>query len=234
MARQTSTRTAADLWYHSLIANDSAEYTASVALVKTFAIHADLFTPDALALDGVVVVVAVEFAPHHSAYSPPLDIMAGHEQPQRERAHDPPAINPSTSATPIEADNDLPCGEDYMSDDASLLRPTITAYPFENGRRYHAYAEGKYYFPNDEKEMERQDIEHQMTLLLMDGQLYICPLQENPSRILDLGTGTGIWAIDMADKFPDCEVIGTDLSPIQPAYVPPNCKFYVDNYEDEW
>lgn len=44
----------------------------------------------------------------------------------------------------------------------------------------------------------------------------------------------GIWAIDIADEFPDAEVIGTDLSPIQPTWVPPNCHFYVEDVEGEW
>lgn len=29
---------------------------------------------------------------------------------------------------------------------------------------------------------------------------------------------------DFADEFPDCKVIGTDVSPIQPSWVPPNLK----------
>jgi SAM-dependent methyltransferase len=53
-------------------------------------------------------------------------------------------------------------------------------------------------------------------------------------RILDLGTGTGIWAIDMADEFPRAAVFGVDLSPIQPKWVPSNCRFHVDDYEDDW
>ncbi len=28
--------------------------------------------------------------------------------------------------------------------------------------------------------------------------------------------------------------IGTDLSPIQPSWTPPNVKFYIDDAEDEW
>jgi ubiquinone/menaquinone biosynthesis C-methylase UbiE len=52
--------------------------------------------------------------------------------------------------------------------------------------------------------------------------------------VLDLATGTGIWAIEFAEQFPSAHVIGTDLSPIQPAYVPPNCHFVVDDAEDPW
>jgi SAM-dependent methyltransferase len=44
----------------------------------------------------------------------------------------------------------------------------------------------------------------------------------------------GIWAIDFADAYPNARVIGTDLSPIQPAWVPPNLEFFVDDVEAEW
>ena len=40
--------------------------------------------------------------------------------------------------------------------------------------------------------------------------------------------------LDQATKFPAAEVLGTDLSPIQPDYVPPNCRFEVDDAEDDW
>ena len=38
----------------------------------------------------------------------------------------------------------------------------------------------------------------------------------------------------MADAFPGAEVVGVDLSPIQPDWCPPNLQFHVDNVEDEW
>jgi ubiquinone/menaquinone biosynthesis C-methylase UbiE len=33
---------------------------------------------------------------------------------------------------------------------------------------------------------------------MLKDELHLAPL-ENPQRILDLGTGTGIWAMDMAE-----------------------------------
>jgi len=61
------------------------------------------------------------------------------------------------------------------------------------------------------------DLHHAVMSLLLDGKLHLAPL-DAPQRILDIGTGTGIWAIDVADEYPMAEVIGTDLSPIQPRW----------------
>ena len=47
-------------------------------------------------------------------------------------------------------------------------------------------------------------------LLVANGELYKAPI-ENPQRVLDLGTGTGIWSIDYATDHPEAEVIGLDL-----------------------
>ncbi|KAJ5164254.1 uncharacterized protein N7500_006084 [Penicillium coprophilum] len=56
----------------------------------------------------------------------------------------------------------------------------------------------------------------------------------NRTNILDLGTGTGIWAMDIAEKFPHAHVIGNDISPIQPSWVAPNIEFIVEDFESEW
>lgn len=66
---------------------------------------------------------------------------------------------------------------------------------------------------------------------LMNDRLYMASLSaKNPPRnILDIATGVGDWAIQMGDLFPESTVIGTDLSPIQPAEVPPNVQFYVED-----
>jgi ribosomal protein L11 methylase PrmA len=35
-----------------------------------------------------------------------------------------------------------------------------------------------------------------MWLLTLDGKLSLAPIGKNVNRVLDVGTGTGIWAID--------------------------------------
>jgi len=70
-------------------------------------------------------------------------------------------------------------------------------------------------------------------LHILEGKIHLAPV-ENPATILDIGTGTGIWAIDASEKFPDAEVTGTDISPIQPGWVPPNCRFEIEDAEQAW
>ncbi|KAG7428791.1 Secondary metabolism regulator LAE1 [Fusarium oxysporum f. sp. raphani] len=116
-------------------------------------------------------------------------------------------------------------GVDEAIDNASStqsISSSIFRYRVENGRTYATFGSGEYSLPNDEDEQER------------------------------LGTGTGIWATDVgmykthqggasellimgsADEHPEAEVLGVDLSPIQPDMVPPNCRFEIDDLEDEW
>lgn len=102
----------------------------------------------------------------------------------------------------------------------------------EHGRTWHRYHEGKYFMPNDIPEQERLELQHSISVRLFGG-LSLAPI-DRPNRVLDIGTGTGIWAIEFANEHPESDVMGTDLSPIQPEYVPPNCRFEVDDAEDEW
>ena len=41
-------------------------------------------------------------------------------------------------------------------------------------------------------------------------------------------------AVSVADQYPNTQVIGNDLSPIQPSWIPPNVRFEVDDIELEW
>ncbi|KAL9128176.1 MAG: hypothetical protein Q9175_007584, partial [Cornicularia normoerica] len=73
----------------------------------------------------------------------------------------------------------------------------------------------------------------------MRNKLHLAPIGGQSAKILDVGTGTGIWAIEMGDDYPDAEIIGTDLSATQPSWyrtckVPANVKFEIDDAEEPW
>lgn len=68
--------------------------------------------------------------------------------------------------------------------------------------------------PNDEREQDRLDLvsvlliptrqnfndrqSHHIYLMLLKGELFQAPIKD-PKRVLDLGTGTGLWAIEYAE-----------------------------------
>ncbi|KAK8131190.1 hypothetical protein PG984_007628 [Apiospora sp. TS-2023a] len=104
----------------------------------------------------------------------------------------------------------------------------------EDGRTYHGYKGGRYFLPNDPDEQDRLDFQHAMCKLMFDERLICAPIA-SPSRILDIATGTGIWAIEYATENPDATIIGTDLSLISPPNAVPNFTVVKeDSEEDEW
>ncbi|RPA77954.1 putative TAM domain methyltransferase [Ascobolus immersus RN42] len=138
---------------------------------------------------------------------------------------------------PIEigTEDDESCYGSSIGSDTTSLSSSVFDYVYENGRRYASQRSGNYLLPNDEIEQERLDMFHHMYNLILRGELHLAPITERPlRRVLDLGTGTGVWAVDMGDLYPEAEILGTDLSPIQPNWVPPNVKFEVDDFELEW
>ncbi|KAK6208884.1 methyltransferase domain-containing protein [Colletotrichum tabaci] len=107
------------------------------------------------------------------------------------------------------------------SSSTTSVTSSVLDYRLDNGRTYHAYKNGKYLIPNDERELDRLDLEHNMFLRTFGNRLGTAPPNEensNVGRVLDAGTGTGIWAIDFGDEHPDAEAIGVDLSATWPDY----------------
>ncbi|PNY25090.1 Phosphoethanolamine N-methyltransferase 1 [Tolypocladium capitatum] len=123
---------------------------------------------------------------------------------------------------------------DGFASASTSAESSVRDYLYENGRRYHRFREGSYNFPNDDVEQEREDMKHAMVKLLCSQKLHFAPIGSHPQEVLDIGTGTGIWAIEMGDEFPSAHVLGIDLSPIQPDWLPPNVRFMVDDVESPW
>lgn len=133
---------------------------------------------------------------------------------------------------------DSPYQDSTFGDGGNISTMTLESmfadYPEKYGRTYHNYYGAQYPYLNDEQELDRLDMQHATLLHLLGGKLILAPISPSPQRILDIGTGTGIWAIDMADMYPSADVIGIDISPTQPSWAPPNCAFFIENSNKDW
>lgn len=121
----------------------------------------------------------------------------------------------------------------------SLIVPGKGHY-VENGRHYQAWHRGQYPFPIDEGELDRLDAMHKFVLVARDYLLYSphIILDNIPNlKVLDLGCGTGMWALDIAKKFFNggSLVHGVDLSTqMQASEIFPNNDFRAMDIEEPW
>ncbi|KAF7292684.1 S-adenosyl-L-methionine-dependent methyltransferase [Mycena indigotica] len=81
---------------------------------------------------------------------------------------------------------------------------------------------------DSQSEIERLDMMHIAIRGYMHGRLSFAPLEEMdapPQRILELGCGSGAWAIQAAEELPAAHVVAVDLSPFPDRPVPSNFEF---------
>ncbi|KAK3997765.1 S-adenosyl-L-methionine-dependent methyltransferase [Cladorrhinum sp. PSN332] len=159
-----------------------------------------------------------------------------------------PEASPPEIPNPLPEDSELEPDEisevDSVFDDGdsaigslhsstTSLRDELILQVKEHGRQYQGYLEAKYVLPMDEQELERLDFQCHLVWLTLNKQWSTAPLH-NIQRALDVGCGTGLWAIEFADEHPEAEVLGVDLAPVQPQVIPPNLIFEVDDLEQPW
>ncbi|KAH7214594.1 S-adenosyl-L-methionine-dependent methyltransferase [Fusarium oxysporum] len=142
-------------------------------------------------------------------------------------------------------DNDGDVNDSAFEDDAESSTASISSSILEyrkfQGRTLHSERYNTEYFtPNDEQQRDSIDITHHVLSLLLDGKPTLVPLKDSIQvsgtsghrnargyvdklkRVLDVGTGTGIWAIDFADEHPNVEL------------GPPNVKFELEDATNDW
>ncbi|KLO06582.1 S-adenosyl-L-methionine-dependent methyltransferase [Schizopora paradoxa] len=94
-----------------------------------------------------------------------------------------------------------------------------------------AYEAGdNYILPHDESELHRLNVQHKYLTRVICGQRLIYDktiVLDKGSCVLDSGTGTGAWALDLANEVPDTVAIhAADVSPANfPSSYPPNIHF---------
>lgn len=97
--------------------------------------------------------------------------------------------------------------------------------------------------PCDDTETDRLDVMHTMFLTARGEKLLNAPFQQRPitgfnsdrSRVLDLGCGTGIWMLDMAQRYKDTDFVGLDLCAQGPSTLLDNVEMrWPCDYESPW
>ncbi|KAF5624592.1 phosphoethanolamine n-methyltransferase 3 [Fusarium sp. NRRL 52700] len=115
--------------------------------------------------------------------------------------------------TVVDDDSALSAGVDSST---ASVASSILEYRKFKGRSYHStYHDSSYPIPTDEQTLENFDLMHHFLTLLTDDKLYLAPVKDDVQKVLDVGTGT-------------------DLSAVQPDWVPPNLKFEIDDCTKPW
>lgn len=122
-----------------------------------------------------------------------------------------------------------------IASSSTSLNSSIYDYRRLHGRPYKAASTGEYWAPVDQIQNEAFDVLHHVHLMISDDKLFRAPISPTPGfQVLDVGTGTGVWAIDFAEQFPNASVTGTDIAATQPSWIPANCKFVIDDCILDW
>lgn len=111
------------------------------------------------------------------------------------------AINSSTAGTGMPGsfissvsqevpDRNLFVFDSNMDTYPHSMTSSIRQHVYEGGLRYHAFRDGKYAFPNDDVEQNRDDMKHTMTVMLCRGRYFYAPVEKSLTdggKVLDLG-----------------------------------------------
>jgi hypothetical protein len=113
--------------------------------------------------------------------------------------------------------------------EASILYPDRNAkrQPYDPSNPHHCAVHYRLYwdqdalFPYDEDEKSVHDIYHRLFKSVFHEQMHLAPVipHEGETRILSVGAGTAIWAIEMASKFPEAKVVALQKERMQPTKI---------------
>ena len=89
--------------------------------------------------------------------------------------------------------------------------------------------------PNDAPEVHRLNEQHYILTTARGGNLHNAPLRRRDGlRVLDVGCGSGLWCLQMAEAYPEAVIVGMDISPIQPGTKPAKVEWLLHDMEKEW
>ncbi|KAJ7499603.1 S-adenosyl-L-methionine-dependent methyltransferase [Mycena latifolia] len=111
--------------------------------------------------------------------------------------------------------------------------PVNSSKPIEHAtRQYQAYPGAQYILPTDNVEEERLILQHHALKILFESRILLAPVSiEKNDKILEIGTGTGHWILDLAGSIdPSVSMVGVDIeSHLFPTSYPKNLEFRVES-----
>ncbi|KAI8367526.1 S-adenosyl-L-methionine-dependent methyltransferase [Radiomyces spectabilis] len=145
--------------------------------------------------------------------------------------------NVKRSHTAVDLSPHRECINDHgmVSPPASQLQPESTTDYFSSAT-IHPFAridQPICLFENDEEEIERLQLKNDLVKLAFDSE-FVLPINfksMKEGRILDVGCGPGSWCVEIAQQYPQIEVVGVDCDMVfpEPNSIPANCKLFLFN-----
>ncbi|KAF7322474.1 hypothetical protein HMN09_00025800 [Mycena chlorophos] len=97
-------------------------------------------------------------------------------------------------------------------------------------REYQQYPGAQYVLPTDEAEKQRLELQHRAVKQVFNGRILFAPVKLiEGHKVLDTGTGPGIWLLDAANSVnPAVQMTGVDIeSRLFPSSPPKNVSFQI-------
>ncbi|KAF9535677.1 S-adenosyl-L-methionine-dependent methyltransferase [Crepidotus variabilis] len=126
-------------------------------------------------------------------------------------------LRPLAPATPL-ARSTSTASNVYNTNTTSEARRSTRKkdFQYKHGIKVHAYDNEKAPYPlsYDRTTLELDALDHKLVQHIAKSVSF-ASLDEPPTRVLDLGCGTGAWVIDAAKEWTDCQFVGFDLVDVQ-------------------